>query len=69
MVDHYTAFNEKMVASLAAGLPRMMPATTKGFLTEKTKEPIPQWAIDKLKEAKADNWEAVISDLLETATT
>lgn len=68
MVDHYTDFNEEVVASLAANLPQMRPSSANGFLLESTpKASIPEWAIEKLKEVNKDNWEAIISNLLKTS--
>ena len=65
MVDHYTDFTEEIVASLAACIPAMLPSGTRGFIdSESKKEAIPEWAVEKLKEANENNWKAVLQDVL-----
>ena len=60
MVDHYTEFDEKIVARLAAQVGvKALPPTNQ-------KEPVPGWVRDKLESMTAKNWSAVRSGLLRT---
>jgi integrase len=62
MVDHYTQFSEKLVASLAAQIPHV--GNGKAIVASNPKSPIPEWVKDKLKSMDDDNWETIRKELL-----
>lgn len=65
MVDHYTDFNAQLVSSLAAKFPQMLPQSGKGFIeAPKTKEPLPEWAVELVEKLSSDNWESIKKELL-----
>lgn len=65
MINHYTAFNEKLVASLASQIPHALPKGNKGFLPkDASKEPLPAWAKKLIEKLSPSNCEKVKAELL-----
>ncbi len=66
LIDHYTDFNEQLIASLASRIPHALPKGSKGFLTEEAgKEPFPEWAKKQLEAMSAKNWKTIKAEILQ----
>lgn len=57
MVDHYTQFSEKLVATLAAQIPQA--GRSQKAIGEKLKEPVPEWVKEELKTMIENNWKQI----------
>lgn len=62
MVDHYTQFSEKLVASLAA----QIPCAGKGKIIIESipQKQVPKWVVEKLNTMTEKNWKQIRQELL-----
>jgi integrase len=70
MLDHYTTFDKKTLSVLADSLSQKVSTSSAPFQisTPSKREQLPDWAVEKLKTANKDNWDAVIKEVLKDAS-
>lgn len=68
MTEHYTHLSDESALAMATAFPKLLaPADAEPQAIEAKPEPLPGWAIERLKEMTAKNWQAIRKELIERA--